>query len=800
MRVLMFLVSVIVYVGCQPATLASVVKPVQTPSISPNLPKESSVPEMTPTAFDAVREKWRVHLTGGSAYDPADPEIAKKIAEIDAAATSNWESMSKEPWRKYLWPDIASQSATGYITLAYERLQTMTLALNTKGAKLENNPVLKKDIIDALEWMYQNRYNEKIAPYDNLWNLEIGTPLALNSIVVMLYDSLSAAQIDNYMKAIKHFSPTVKIYSNGMATGANRVWKCMVLGLRGIIVKDSQEVALARDGLSDVFPYVTAGDGFYTDGSFIQHTRHPNNGGYGASLIQELANVMQLLSGSPWDVTDPNKENVFRWVYDGYEPLIYKGAIMDFVRGREISRIVSTDRIIGHQVIRAIIQISGFASEKDALAFRSMAKAWILDDKLKDFYPDSSIEMVLRAKAILNDPKIPVRPELVLHKEYPGMDRVVHLRPGFGFAISMSSNRVYNYESINSEGLKSWYTGDGMTFLYNSDLRQYSEDYWPTVDPYHLPGTTVNTRPRKDGSGQSTLSKQSWVGGVDLNGEYGAAGMELQAVNDAPVTARKSWFMFDDEIVALGTGIASADSYPVYTTVENRKINPNTLTVTFDGGAKQLSLGWSETLQNPKWIHLDGVGGYYFPEGAQLQAGFGAVSSNWNVINKYPKYTSDTPVSKNYVSVWFDHGKQPANASYAYVILPNKTATQVGSYAANPDIQVIENSRQAQAIRERGLNILAVNFWEDAAKTVDVLTCDRKAAVMVREKDGFMEIAVSDPTQQNGGTIQLEIKRAITSVVENDVAIQVDPTKDGVKITVNVKGARGRTFRVRLKL
>ena len=47
-------------------------------------------------------------------------------------------------------------------------------------------------------------------------------------------------------------------------------------------------------------------------------------------------------------------------------------------------------------------------------------------------------------------------------------------RPGFGFGISMCSSRIYNYESINGENLHGWFTGDGMTYLYNSDLNQFA--------------------------------------------------------------------------------------------------------------------------------------------------------------------------------------------------------------------------------------------------------------------------------------------------------------------------------------
>ena len=77
------------------------------------------------------------------------------------------------------------------------------------------------------------------------------------------------------------------------------------------------------------------------------------------------------------------------------------------------------------------------------------------------------------------------------------MDRVVALRNGFGFGISMSSSRIANYESINSGNLHGWHQGDGMTYLYIGNTEnQFNSDFWPTVDPYHLPGTTAGDQCR----------------------------------------------------------------------------------------------------------------------------------------------------------------------------------------------------------------------------------------------------------------------------------------------------------------
>ena len=78
--------------------------------------------------------------------------------------------------------------------------------------------------------------------------------------------------------------------------------------------------------------------------------------------------------------------------------------------------------------------------------------------------------MITFATFILNDDSIQPRGELIRYKQFHNMDRVVQLRPGYGVGLSMFSNRIGNFESINSENQKAYHTADGMLYLYNDDL------------------------------------------------------------------------------------------------------------------------------------------------------------------------------------------------------------------------------------------------------------------------------------------------------------------------------------------
>ncbi len=523
--------------------------------------------------FDAMRIKWKEHLTGGDEYDYNDPDIAYKLNAINQ---TSWESMDTSANRTFLWDDLKSATDSYQITAAYLRIKGMALAYSTHDSLLYGEQDLKDDIIGALDWMYANRYNETVTRYGNWWDWEIGAPLHLNDIVVLMYDDLisTPAQITNYMNAIERFSPNpnqANVSPILVATGANLAWKSMVVGLRGVIVKSSAKLTQARDALSSVFDYVTSGDGFYEDGSFIQHNVYAYTGGYGASLLQESANLLYLLDDSPWEPVAPEVNQVYQLIYDSYEPLIYNGAMMDMSRGRNMSRNNEQDHVAGHKIISSIINLTRTAPVADAARLKAMVKHWIQSDTKFNFFKKASISIGLLAKEIINDTSIAPRGELSQAQLFAGMDQAVLHRPGFAFGVSMSSKRIGSYESVNGENVQGWYTGAGMTYVYNEDSQQYT-DFWPTVDKYRLPGTTVDTMPRSNSEGAGFLSPQTWAGGTELLGEYSTAGMDLKGYGST-LTAKKSWFMFDDEIVALGAGIHSTDSRNIETTVENRMLN-----------------------------------------------------------------------------------------------------------------------------------------------------------------------------------------------------------------------------------
>jgi len=759
--------------------------------------------------YDDLLLKWR-DLLVGTGYDTADPDVADRLASIVGTANSHWAAMDKSPARTFLWSDLASTTISSDITNSYHRLRAMTIAYATPGCSLAGNATLLADIISGLDWMNQNRYNPTKSIYSNWWDFEIGSPYRLMDIVVLLYDHLTPAQRTSYTDAVEKFTPSATTPAaggtTGSFTGANRMWKIRVVAVRGAVVKDANKLVGARDAFSNLFAYVTSGDGFYTDGSFIQHGEHPYTAGYGASLIETMVPVLSMLGGSTWAVTDPAQANLYRWVFDSYEPIIYNGNIFDLVRGREAGRGGATPN--GNGMMNSILQIAQFAPPPEALRMKRMIKHWAQRDYTRDFVSSRPLPTLELAKSLMNDGGIPPRGELTGHYTFPEMDRVIHLGPGFGFGLSMCSTRIANFESINGENLRGWFTGDGQTTLYNGDLQAFSDGYWATVDHYRLPGVTADVShvklPHQTASigpraqGQDTLSPHSWAGGATL-GTFGAAGMQFKGVG-VTLTGKKSWFMFDDEIVCLGAGITSTDSRPIETTIEQRKINgagDNVLTV--NGSAKPSALGWTETMPNTTWAHLAGhvAGsdiGYYFPTSPSVTALREARTGSWNDIDSDG---STSPITRNYLRLGFEHGGNPTGTTYQYVVLPGRNATRTGIYAASPHITVLNNNANVQAVRESTLGITAANFWTDNTFTYGGITSNKKACVLVRDDGPFIDVSVSDPTHLNTTGIDLQIALDGGTLVSADAGVTITQSSPTIAMTVNTAGSAGKTFRAR---
>ncbi|MFD5752454.1 polysaccharide lyase 8 family protein [Streptomyces sp. NPDC127033] len=740
--------------------------------------------------FEELRLRW-VELSLGAGYDPAAEPYASRLAETGELAAGFRRTMA--PAAASLWPDRPYDPPAG-ITQSYSRLWTMTRAYAQPGTGLTGDAGLLDAVRQGLDHLAATVYHPATAPYGNWWEWQIGSPRLLMDITAVLYDRLTDAQRAAGAAAVDHFIPDALLADySGTSTGANRVDLCRSVALRGVLGRAPDRIALARDALSPVFPYVTEGDGLYADGSFVQHTWVAYSGTYGQVMLDGLGRLLTLLAGSTWAVTDPARQIVLDSVERAYAPLIYDGLMMDSVNGRAVSRgylksderqVMRSDHFHGQGVIAAIALLAGATGAAERERWTALLKGWIERDTVSPVLTARQFDVAdlarLRAVAASD---VPAAPEPTGHTLFAAMDRAVHRRPGWAANIAMASDRIAHYECGNGENPRGWHTGAGMLLWWCGDqggnrstdrsTDQYTNWFWPTVDPYRLPGTTVSTRRLPDRAGGEWGEPKPavrWVGGA-TDGTYAAVGQHLKGLGST-LEARKSWFCLADTVVCLGAGIGATDGVPVETIVDNRNLGERA------GAAFTLDPGGPR----PRWAHLAGHGGWVFPGGARVRTLAEARTGAWSDIN-----TTSSPErrTRHYRSLWLDHGIDPVAASYAYLLLPGASRRAVTARAADRHwLEILANTDAAQAVAVRSLGCVAANFWRPG--TAGPLTASAPASVLAVERGRTVTLHIAEPPR-TGEPLEIvwdRSHRPVRRVTSHDPAVEVLATGRTVRLRV----------------
>ncbi|WP_238650462.1 polysaccharide lyase 8 family protein [Paenibacillus piscarius] len=750
--------------------------------------------------------KWLQSVAGST----LSPEPLKRVR--DAQKTMLYQ-------QELLWADIPYAENAADTLMIISRLREMAITLRSPGSPCYKDAGLRDQITYGLEWLYTHRYNEFCPPYGNWWFWEIGVPIALLETLLLMGEALDAEWVERLLLPVDKYVGDPALHARWFAaevqpsTGANLVWKVTASALAAVIRQDGEGLLAARNALLPLFTYASEGDGFYEDGSFIQHNHYAYTGGYGVSLLQDLVRLMVWLHDTPWALPAAAQEMTARWMEHSFVPLMFRGVMPDMVSGREISREESQNHESGHSVITACLRFSRILEGPEQLRLLSRAKEWIIADTYKPYITAAPPDTAAQAIDLLDNERIPPAPEETCCKLFARMDRAVLRGPGFLYSISMFSSRMYSYESINQENLKGWYTSYGMSLLYNSDLGQYSDGYWPTVDPYRLPGTTVTKTLLKDGAGAGRPSSRDFVGGAVLHNKYGAVAMELEDVVHASggLTGRLSWFLLGDRVVCLGSEIQSHGPAAVETIIDNRRCSPGVGDViTADGTKICRTAGHMETLQ-PKWMHMRGSAGradigIFFPVKSTVYALREHRQGSWKANHAAG---SAQRLERSYQTIWFDHGAAPQAAQYAYVLLPEYSEAATASFAESPSLRIVERSGQAHAVEDSERGITAVHFWQPDWYRSAGIACSSQATVIIHWHPAGWSLAVADPTQKQRRPVEIEIgmgnrlgagteggrDNPLPRVVSKSERITVQQAEAGkVRLRFDPEGAGGASF------
>lgn len=749
--------------------------------------------------FEQMRRQWTSIVCGDTAVAPAPwlQERRRRLGSAAGALNAGIHLQSNSTWDHL---DICNNPAR--ITKSAEYILQIAMALRTPGTGVTANQALTVRAVNALKHLFQIGYSRPA--FGNWWEWQIGAPRNLLSSAVLLHEHLPNG-FPSELASIttSHLSDEAL----DRATGANLTDMSLTRVLSGIVADNGDLVLTGTRRFTRAFELVESGDGFYADGSFIQHRWIPYAGSYGAALLSSAGRTLAVLRGTNFDVDSSEKEKLLERVDSAILPILHDGVAMDCVSGRAISRgrftdgLTFSDKTRGDEILASIALITEAAPEARKLEWqatikghlrRSHARPWLANENLP--LGDAS-----RLYAIAVAPEISVATEPLGVSIFGAMDRAVARTRTWTASLSLCSERTCFYEYGNGENLRGWHTNAGMISWWGKEGRhcdQYSGDFWATVDPYGLPGTTVSLIPLPDAAGEiwgRSRPRTRWAGGCSAR-ESAIVGMEMVGLNSS-LRGKDSWFILGELMVHMGTGITSEDGYEVVTTVDSRLLTPNHLSdIIIDGAPRDSSVDSTDRVISPKWAHIAGHAGYYFLEPAALQARSTLREGRWSDINTTRGSTDR--ITAQYSSLQILHGIDPQEVSFAVAMVPGASPERMAQFDYWSDLSIIDNNPELQGVKTA--QSTAINFWATPKAPVEGIWVSAPAAVVIDMEGPFATISIADPLHANE-VIELEFHRSVV-ILEADPQLVCTTGAHRLKVQFDAEGMAGGTASVRILL
>lgn len=741
--------------------------------------------------YDKIRVKWAEFLTGVSSGDDlSSPEIKEIIAANERNAERFYKKVQERENKKI---------TSGIEILdSYNAVKNTAKGYATPDTKFYKNQEVKEQLIKEMDWLYTNAYHEGVPEVGNWWHWEIGIPKAVNDILAMMYEDIPADKRENYLKATAFFQPDPRYNGAGatasysstpdkrVSTGGNRTDTSMISFMRGVILKDKKQVTDALTAVADVGDYAVKGDGFYKDGSFMQHDNVAYNGTYASVLFNGLGGILYLAKDTEFEVKNEKIDNVYEAILKGYGYLFINGGVNDSVSGRAISRNNSSDLERGRDTLNSLAMLSEGASDEYRVKIQELIKTTILSNNSYDIL-ERSVNRTIKdiLTKIMQDENIKVN-KVIGNKMFHSMDRAVMKNNRDGAVlVSMYSSRVANFETMNGENLKGWFTGDGMTYIYGNDSAAYTE-FWPTVDMYHLSGVTNSLKERGNRSGErrGVPTPKAWTGGAESSSEV-FAGMDMLSWNKA-LKVKKSYLFTEDGVVLVTASNLSGNEGEIHTTIDNRILKTGKIFV----NGKEIKE--DIVIDNPENLVINFTGnypeeniGYKVIDAPQVVIKFEERKGNWKNIGG----TSEKEIVKNYVTIYINHGKNPKNESFSYMILPMFTQDEAAGYKA--EFETVRADKTLHAVKDRDGKKVRINFWKDIPTEYEGIKSFSTASVIMERKDSELLLSLCEPTQlaKSDSIFELEGMYTLEESSTKDIEVKVKENRTRIKINLRNNGA-----------
>lgn len=500
---------------------------------------------------------------------------------------------------------------------------------------------LRRSVIAALDYWFLHR---AALVSDNWWMNEIGIPRELSPIAFLMWNEIPDSLKSGIIKQFPEFP---------LRNGANRTWISELVAIRGILERRDSLVKIGLENIQETMR-ITDQEGFQDDFSYLMHGRLLYNGGYGRNALSVAAKWAYLMLGTKFAFTENTIENMRDFALQGNRWMMWNGMVDAMTIGREISR-----KGAGTHV-EASLSIPRYLKDVD------LSHA--------DEYDEWTLQMKKRVPEKLNGCRYFPRGELLVCRS-----------PEFYVSLKMSSKGTVGSESLNRENRKGFWLGMGVLSVYRHG--DDFEDIYPVWDWRMLPGVTgygVCEQKMK-----RVTNENDFVTGVADN-QNAVAAMVLQRPG---IYAKKSWMLFGNRIVSVGSRIRSSLDSDVNTTIDQR-------------------LARSDVFFDEKRVWHDSIG-YATLDGKAIRVENEEKLGNWRDIG-----TEKTSRQAKVMKIWLEHGVRPNAASYAYL-------TEVGVPQAAfmeskyDDLKIVRNDLSAQVVYDAKSGLYGGVVYEPGLYSAD---------------------------------------------------------------------------------
>jgi chondroitin AC lyase len=585
------------------------------------------------------------------------------------------------------WPsiDYTDVMRGGWpVKIHLQYVQDLAIAYQAKNSGFHHDKNTLEKIHLSLNYWLNNDFLSK-----NWWDQHIGVPELLLPTLFLMEGEISEDQKNKAMVLL--YRAKIKM------TGQNKVWLSANVMLRSLFLKKSDSVAIASNAIQGELE-IADGVGIKADWSYHEHGAQLQFGNYGLSYLEDMIKWYTIVHGTPFQFQDNKIEVLRNYTLKGQQWVIWNKKMDISASGRQLFPDEQSNKYLR---VKACIE-----------------KMEVLDKAYADEYKNAANSNVLSG-----------------NKHFWESEFQVHRRPEFYFSIKMSSERVIGTESVNEENIKGYYLGDGVTQLNSNGDEYYNiPPFW---DWKKLPGTTTI----QDNSDLPIIkfsdfkTKSTFVGGVS-NGDNGIA---VMGYDRDSLMANKSWFMFNDKIVCLGSGINSNTKYNVTTTINQVFLKQKVL-VSKDNNITEKKE--NKPIQNPYWILHDSTG-YFFPNGGLIKSESRFLEGSWN---KVVKRLRPIILTESILKIWFDHGSSPKDKDYSYILVPNATSKKMEELYKNSPFKIV-NSKTLQSVETSDGNLAGIVFYIAGSSNIfGGIATDKPCLIMLEKINEDIKFSLSDPS------------------------------------------------------